>query len=83
MTLALAPAELDKLPALRRERARIVFAGIRGRRGPVTLDDTRYRFWADAGLSRANVDRAIEDLAEAGLITFRASLGGVVAEIQP
>jgi hypothetical protein len=66
--------------ALRKARAEAVWRWFAVRRRPISIDRQVYWWLAEDGLTKANVDRALDDLVEAGRIELRVEHGHVVVE---
>ena len=72
---------IDALLPLRKARAEILLTSIRNSK---CFELTTNRYWAIkeiCGLTRGNIDRAIDDLAIAGLVTLKPGIDGVLVEL--
>jgi hypothetical protein len=66
--------------ALRSGRAEAVYRWFACRRRPLPLDRATYWWLREDGLTKANVDRALDDLAAAGRVELTIDGGQVVVE---
>jgi len=70
-------ASLAHLPILRRARCEQLLVILRNWHGHLFLNRQEFYDLADAGLSRSQAERAVSDLAGAGLVELSASAGAV------